>query len=78
MKDEDVYTQHRRLWVRLLEKGGKENEMPCHHNLEVWLTAYIDGAGLDAEPKRPLFRTIQRAAPACCPAMSRRSRMPTP
>jgi site-specific recombinase XerD len=60
MKVEDVYTQNRRLWVRLHEKGGKEHEMPCHHNLEAWLTAYIDGAGLGADPKGPLFRTIQR------------------
>lgn len=60
MKVEDIYTQNRRLWVRLHEKGGKEHEMPCHHNLEVWLADYIDGAGLGAEPKGPLFRTIQR------------------
>lgn len=60
MKVEDVYVQNRRLWVRLHEKGGKEHEMPCHHNLEAWLTAYIDGCGLQADPKGPLFRTIQR------------------
>ncbi len=32
MKVEDVFTQNRRLWVRLNEKGGKRHEMPCHHN----------------------------------------------
>jgi site-specific recombinase XerC len=26
----DVYTQNRRLWVQLREKGGKRHEMPCH------------------------------------------------
>lgn len=60
MKVEDVYTQSRRLWVRLREKGGKPHAMPCHHNLEAYLTAYIDGAGLAADPKGPLFRTIGR------------------
>jgi site-specific recombinase XerD len=60
MKVEDVYTQNRRLWVRLREKGGKAHAMPCHHNLETYLTAYIEGAGLDADPKGPLFRTIGR------------------
>ena len=60
MKVEDVYVQNRRLWVRLHEKGGKEHEMPCHHNLEAWLTAYIEGCGLQGDPKGPLFRTIQR------------------
>ena len=60
MKVEDVYTQNRRLWVRLREKGGKPHAMPCHHNLEEYLTAYIEGAGLAGDPKGPLFRTIGR------------------
>ena len=60
MKVEDVFTQKRRLWVRLREKGGKRHEMPCHHNLEEYLTAYLDGAGLRDDPKGPLFRTIGR------------------
>jgi integrase len=60
MKVEDVYVQNRRLWVRLHEKGGKRHEMPCHHNLEAYLHAYIDGCGLAGDPKEPLFRTIRR------------------
>jgi site-specific recombinase XerD len=60
MKVEDAYTQNRRLWVRLREKGGKRHEMPCHHNLEAYLDAYLDGAGLREDPKGPLFRTIGR------------------
>jgi hypothetical protein len=42
------------------EKGGKSHAMPCHHNLETYLSAYIEGAGLAGDPKRPLFRTIGR------------------
>jgi integrase/recombinase XerC len=60
MTVEDVYTQNRRLWVRLREKGGKRHTMPCHHNLEEYLTAYLDRAGLRDDPKGPLFRTIGR------------------
>ena len=60
MKVEDVYTQNRRLWLRLNEKGGKIHEMPCHHLLEDYLHAYIDGCGFAGEPKGPLFRTIGR------------------
>ena len=60
MRVEDVFTQSRRLWVRLHEKGGKRHEMPCHHNLETYLHAYIDGCGLASDPKGPLFRTIGR------------------
>ncbi len=60
MKVEDIYSARRRLWVRLHEKGGKRHEMPCHHNLETYLTAYIEGAGIADDPKGPLFRTIGR------------------
>jgi site-specific recombinase XerC len=35
MRVEDFYVQGRRGWVRLHEKGGKEHEMPAHHNLPV-------------------------------------------
>jgi integrase len=60
IKSDDVYVQNRRLWVRLHEKGGKRHEMPCHHNLESYLEAYLDGAGIRQDPKGPLFRTIGR------------------
>jgi integrase len=60
MKVEDVYVQNRRLWVRLHEKGGKRHEMPCHHNLETYLHAYMDVCGLASDLKGALFRTIGR------------------
>ena len=60
MAVEDVFTQNRRLRVRLREKGGKRHAMPCHHNLEEYLTGYLDGAELRCDPKGPLFRTIGR------------------
>ena len=60
MRVEDVFVQNRRLWVRLHEKGGKQHEMPCHHNLEEYLTAYLDGCALREDRKGPLFRTIAR------------------
>jgi site-specific recombinase XerD len=60
MKVEDVYVQNRRLWVRLHEKGGKRHEMPCHHSLEIYLDAYLDGCALRSDPKGPLFRTVER------------------
>jgi len=60
MRVDDAYVQNRRLWVRLHEKGGKRHEMPCHHSLEAYLHAYIDGCGLSDDRKGPLFRTIAR------------------
>lgn len=56
MRVEDVYIQGRRTWVRLHEKGGKQHEMPCHHNLEAWLHEYIEGAQL-GDAKGHLFRS---------------------
>ena len=56
----DVFWQHRRLWVRLHEKGGKEHAMPCHHNLETYLHDYIEAAGIADHKEGPLFRTSYR------------------
>jgi site-specific recombinase XerC len=61
MKVEDVFVKKRRLWVLLHEKGGKQHQMPCHHNLETYLHEYLDLTGIAADPKRPLFPTIARA-----------------
>lgn len=60
MRVEDVFVQNRRLWVRLHEKGGKRHEMPCHHNLEDYLSSYLDGCALQENRKGPLFPTIAR------------------
>ncbi|MGP5486378.1 tyrosine-type recombinase/integrase [Pseudomonas helleri] len=60
MRVEDVYTQNRRLWLRLREKGGKQHAMPCHHLLEEYLHGYLEGTGIKGDLKGPLFRTIQR------------------
>ncbi|WP_342154677.1 tyrosine-type recombinase/integrase [Methylorubrum sp. SB2] len=60
MRVEDVFVQNRRLWVRLHEKGGKAVDLPCHHNLESYLHAYLDGTGIADDPSGPLFRTIRR------------------
>ena len=60
MRVEDVFVQNRRLWVRLREKGGKRHEMPCHHTLEEYLHAYLNGTGIADDAKGPLFRTIGR------------------
>ena len=59
MKVEDYYIQKRRGWVRLHEKGGKVNELPCHHNLEQFLDEWLAASGLSAEPAAPLFPTMR-------------------
>jgi integrase/recombinase XerD len=57
MKVRDYYVLGRRSRVRLHEKGGKEHEVPCHHNLEKYLDDYIAAAGIAEDPDGPLFRT---------------------
>jgi integrase/recombinase XerD len=59
MKVEDFFVQGRRGWVRLHEKGGKEHEMPTHHNLDRYLKEYIRAAGIAEDRKSPLFRTTR-------------------
>ena len=56
LKVEDYYPQKKRWWLRLREKNGKVNEMPCHHKLEIYLDAYIAAAGIKNDRKGPLFR----------------------
>ncbi len=53
---EDYYVQKNHRWLRLHEKNGKVNEMPCHPKLADILDAYIEAAGLGRERKRLLFR----------------------
>ena len=71
MQVEDVFIQNRRLWVRLREKGGKAHAMPCHHSLEDYLTAYLEGTGIAGDGNGPLFRTVGRGT-------SRLTRTPLP
>ena len=57
MDVEDYHPKGKRWWVRLHEKGGKRHEMPAHHNLEAYLDAYIEAAGIRDDKKDPLFRS---------------------
>ena len=56
----DVFRMEDRLWLRLYEKGGKELEIPCHHNLESYLSAYVAEAGIHGDREGPLFRSLER------------------
>ncbi len=54
----DYYTEGRRAWFRLHEKGGKRHEVPANHNAEAYVDAYLKVAGIGAEGKSPLFRSM--------------------
>ena len=49
---------------RNLEKGGNEQEAPCHHKFEAYLDEYITAAGIAGDKDGPLFPTTGRATGA--------------
>lgn len=57
----DYFSQGRRGWVRLHEKGGKVHEAPCIPKLEMYLDEYIAAAGIADNKDWPLFRTTGRS-----------------
>jgi integrase/recombinase XerD len=61
MNVEDYYQQGKRWWLRLQEKGGKQHEVPVHHNAEEYLDAYIAAAGIEKEKGSPLWRCVCQA-----------------
>ena len=44
--------------MRRREKGGKVHEVLCHHRLDEYLHEYIATAGLEADKKGLLFRSV--------------------
>jgi integrase/recombinase XerD len=63
MNVSDYYSQGRRGWVRLHERGGKEHEAPCVPKLEMFLDEYNMLGWQASRPTRagPLFRTTRRS-----------------
>jgi integrase/recombinase XerD len=51
----DYFSQGRRGWVCLHEKGGKEHETRCVSKLEGYLDAYIAAAGIADDKDGPCF-----------------------
>ncbi len=61
MQVSDYYTQGRRSFFRLHEKGGKHHVVPAHHVAQEYVDAYIDAAGIGGDKKGPLFRASDRS-----------------
>ena len=56
----DYFADGKRFWLRLHEKGGKYHEVPVHHTAEQYLDEYISAAGIGADARDPLFRSVNR------------------
>jgi len=57
MTVEDYYTQGKRAWFILHEKGGVENKVPAHHTAVEYLDEYLEAAGIADDATGPLFRS---------------------
>ena len=57
MRVADYYTQGRRSFFRLHEKGGRYNVVPAHHLAQEYVDAYLEAAELVEDRKGPLFRS---------------------
>ena len=57
MRVADYYTQGRRSFFRLHEKGGRYNVVPAHHLAQEYVDAYLEAAKLGEDRKGPLFRS---------------------
>ena len=62
LRVEDYFQQGKRWWLRLHEKNSKTIEMPAHHNLEAYIDAYLEAAGIRDDRKGPLFRLLDARA----------------
>ena len=56
MRVADYYTQAKRSFFRLHEKGGRNNVVPAHHSAQEYVDAYLEAAELGEDRKGPLFR----------------------
>ena len=58
----DYYTQGRRSFFRLHEKGGRYNVVPAHHVAQGYVDAYLEVARIGEDRRGPLFRSCE---PGC-------------
>ncbi len=50
------YTDGRQWYVRFEEKGGRQRDIPCRHDLQGYIEEYLADAGGSRDPDAPLFR----------------------
>ena len=61
LRQGDFYRSADQACLRFTEKGGKSREIPVRHDLQQFITAYIESSGCEfAEKSSPLFRSAAR------------------
>ena len=51
LRIQDLRDQGNQRSLLFVEKGGRAREIPVRHDLDRWLTAYIEGTGLRKRPR---------------------------
>lgn len=59
MNGSDYYIANRKGRIRLHEKGGKEQDVPCHRMLDEVMEDYIVSSNLAGHPSAPLFQSAR-------------------
>jgi site-specific recombinase XerD len=59
MRVRDYYSQGRRAWFILQEKGGRHHRVPAHHKAAEAVDAYLAAAGIGDDRDGPLFRSAR-------------------
>ncbi len=70
LRRRDFYTDGRQWYLRFDEKGGRQRDIPCRHDLQGYIQDYIDAIADSLDADEPLFRSVrgrtrQLAAWAC-------------
>ena len=60
MIGKDAFPKVGRLWLRLHETSEQVREVPCHHNLEAYLTANVVETGIHANHDGPFVLSPKR------------------
>ena len=61
LRRKDLRDQGSQRVLRFAEKGGKQREIPVRHDLDEWISAYLEVSGIDRKDKdAPLFLAAAR------------------
>ncbi len=55
----DFYTDGRQWYLRFDEKGGRQRDIPCRHDLQGYIQDYIDAIGDSIDADEPLFKSAR-------------------
>lgn len=58
LRRQDYYTDGRQWYLRFDEKGGNQRVIPCRHDLQTYIEAYLAAVGDALDADEPIFRSV--------------------